>query len=143
MRNRTKYWNHNRINNGFLLYGVVLVSFSALLLLLRWWSFFHFQLGCCWFSIWLVVFENIWWFLGASGLKVFVGWVFISVHLHVGHMTFFGASCLIHFDKSLKNIWMFVYKGCIFKRHYSILAQASAKLCITPSFGHFGASIYV
>jgi hypothetical protein len=39
--------------------------------------------------------------LGASGLKVLVGWVLIAVHLHVGNMTFFGASGLINFNKSL------------------------------------------
>ena len=51
--------------------------------------------------------------LGAGGLKVLVGGVFISVHLHVGYMTFLGASCLINFDKSLQNISMIIYTGII------------------------------
>jgi hypothetical protein len=71
-------------------------------------SYFRWRLVCLLFSdvtdFGLFFFSFLWDFafsLGASSLKVLVGWVLIAVHLHVGNVTFFGASGLINFNKSL------------------------------------------
>ena len=54
-----------------------------------------------------IFFESI--FLrGRCSLKVFVGRVFITIHLHSGNMTLLRTGCLIDLDKSLKkNIYTF------------------------------------
>ena len=35
--------------------------------------------------------------------KIFVGWILISIYLHIGHMTFFRCSCLVNLHKALHN----------------------------------------
>jgi len=42
--------------------------------------------------------------LGAGSLEVLVSWIFISVHLHVGDVTFLRAGGLINLNETLKKI---------------------------------------
>ena len=38
------------------------------------------------------------------GFEIFVGWILISIYLHVSHMPLFGSHSLIHLNKTLKII---------------------------------------
>ena len=46
---------------------------------------------------------------GRCSLKVFVGRVFITIHLHSGNMTLLRTGCLIDLDKSLEITKIYIF----------------------------------
>ena len=62
--------------------------------------------------------------LSWRGFKVFVGWIFITVYLHVGHMFLLGRCGCVHLDEALQTI----------KKSQLIFPEGSYKLTLNLSF---------